>query len=381
MADRPPDSSLRIAIAAGGTGGHIMPALALGEALGNIGHSVRIDYICGNRPVELDIYSKSGVMPRVFPVGSITEGGWLRRAWQYVGLAYTFLRSLLMIRRYDVVVGMGGYTTGPVLSAALLCRVPIVIHESNTVLGRVNRRLAPRARILACGLPLVAKPENVDPARIHVVGTPVRLFITKGSRAEAAETMYLQPDAFTLFVCGGSQGARGLNGLMARTLGHLSGIWPSDRPFQVVWATGAKNIESVREQLENERLRGQLFLAPTIERMDHAFAMADLAVGRAGGSWLAEIALCGIPSILVPLPHGADRHQHHNAEILVRHKAALGYEQDIIEPRELARQILELANDSLRLEMMASAARTLARPDAARDLARLVVETATARKA
>ncbi|HUT24776.1 MAG TPA: UDP-N-acetylglucosamine--N-acetylmuramyl-(pentapeptide) pyrophosphoryl-undecaprenol N-acetylglucosamine transferase [Sumerlaeia bacterium] len=370
--------SFRVAVAAGGTGGHIMPALALAEALQNIGHPVETDFICGNRPVEREIYAQAGVSPRIFPVGAITAKGAIPRTWQAVGLGYSFVRSLLMMRRYDVVVGMGGYITGPVLSAALMCRVPIVLHDSNTVLGRVNRIMAPKAKVIACGMPLIDAPKEVDPARIVETGTPVRLSISKGDRVEAAAAMYLQPGAFTLFICGGSQGAGKPNALAAEAIGRLAHLWPRSRPLQVIWATGPRNVETVRAALQNQPIRGQLFIAPTIERMDHAYAMADLVISRAGGSTLAEIMMCGLPSILFPLPHAVGRHQHHNARVLERHSAAVILDEIKISGDDLARQIMGLALNPERLAAMGASARRLACPDAARDLARIVVETAIA---
>jgi UDP-N-acetylglucosamine--N-acetylmuramyl-(pentapeptide) pyrophosphoryl-undecaprenol N-acetylglucosamine transferase len=367
---------LRVAIAAGGTGGHIMPALALAEALTNAGQPVRVDFVCGNRPVELQIYAAAGIHPIVFPVGSMARGSLPRRIGQYARLALSFIKSLLVVGCYDVVVGMGGYISGPFLAAAWLGRVPIVLHDSNTVLGRVNRALARRAAVLACGMPLIRHPGKVPPERIFRVGTPVRRFVAKGSRQEAAQAMYLREDAFTLFINGGSQGARGLNDLMARTLGHLCELWPDGRPFQVIWSTGSANLLQVREALKSQPLRGQIWIAPSIERMDQAYAISDLVIGRAGGSTLAEVLLCELPSILIPLPHAAENHQYHNADVLARHGAALVCAEHETSPETLAEKIADLAAHPTKMKEMADAARRLSCPDAGRDLARIVVETA-----
>ena len=368
--------ALRVAIAAGGTGGHIMPALALAEALTNIGRPVRTDFVCGNRPVELQIYASAGVRPVVFPVGSMSSGSRWRRVRQRAGLAYSFVKSLLLVHRYDVVVGMGGYISVPFLTAAWLGRVPIILHDSNTVLGRVNRFMARRAAAVACGMPLVRHPEKVPPDRVFQVGTPVRLFITRGSRAEAARSMYLREDAFTIFINGGSQGARGLNDLMARTLGCLSERWTSDKPLQVVWSTGSANLLQVRQALQAQPLKCQIWMAPSIERMDLAYAISDLVISRAGGSTLAEVLLCGLPSILIPLPYAAENHQHYNAGVLARHGAALLCDEKDTSPEILADKIAGLASRPDEMAEMAKAARRLSCPDAGRDLARIVVEAA-----
>jgi UDP-N-acetylglucosamine--N-acetylmuramyl-(pentapeptide) pyrophosphoryl-undecaprenol N-acetylglucosamine transferase len=379
---------LRIAIAAGGTGGHIMPALALAQALNNIGRPVKVDFVCGNRPVELDIYAKAGIKPMVLSVGA-TSGTPLQKLWQRVALGFSFLKFLLLARRYDVMVGMGGYITAPVLTAACFARVPYILHDSNTVLGRVNRILAPKApttalerviRIfgseataLALGLPLAQIPEKVFANRLHVIGTPVRLFIAKGDRKEAAKEMYLNPDAFTLFINGGSLGARGLNQLMAQTLGVLSASWPNDVPMQVIWSTGQANFEETREALAAQPVKGQVFLAPSIERMDLAYSLTNLVICRAGGSTLAEMLLCGLPSILFPLPIAAEDHQRHNALALVKEGAAILLDEREVDAKRVASEIVKLVKDAKRLRKMANAARKMASPDAARDLASIVV--------
>ena len=373
---------LRVALAAGGTGGHIMPALALSEALGNIGHPVEIEFICGNRPIELKIYSDAGIKPRIFPVGAVTKGGIGKRTLQGAGMGVGFVKSMVGMRRYDIVVGMGGYITAPVLSAARVARVPIVLHDSNAILGKVNRMFAAKADAIACGMPLADIPERIDPAHIHEVGTPVRMSIAKGNRQEAAKEMYFNPDTFTLFVNGGSQGSRVINNLMAGTLGSLSAAWTRPHPLQVIWSTGPDHIQNVRQALkEQPNLKGQFWIAPTIERMDQAYAGADLVICRAGGSTIAEILLCGLPSILFPLPIASDDHQRYNAIILRRRQAAIVLEEEETEPRELAQQILSLANDPGRLQAMSKAAQRLACPGAARDLARLIIDTALGEKA
>jgi len=281
-----------------------------------------------------------------------------------------------------VLVGMGGYIAAPAATAAAIWRIPIVLHDSNSVLGRVNRILAPKAAVIASGLPLVNFPEGVDPAKIAEVGTPVRLSIPRGDREEAARETYLRTDAFTLFIYGGSLGAVGLNDLMAETVGHICAQWPEDAPpFQVIWEAGPDNLTQVRNALEDKHLKGQFWIAPSIERMDHAYALADLVIGRAGGSFLAELLLCGLPSILFPLPTAADQHQHHNAAVLKRRRAAIVREQDETDPRQLADEILTLVREPQRLAALAEVAEDLACPSAARDLARLVVETATGESA
>ncbi|HPS01216.1 MAG TPA: UDP-N-acetylglucosamine--N-acetylmuramyl-(pentapeptide) pyrophosphoryl-undecaprenol N-acetylglucosamine transferase [Candidatus Sumerlaeota bacterium] len=372
-----PGSTLRVALAAGGTGGHIMPAIALAEVLANIGYPVEIQFFCGNRPIEKKIYADAGITPVQIPVGGMTTGGLLSRLAQVVGLVRGMFKCLLCIRNFDVVVGMGGYSSAPLLAAAWLANVPIVLHDSNAVLGRVTRWLAPKAKALACGLPLVNPPRDVSPDRIHDIGTPVRLGISRGDAAEAARSMRFDPELFTLFICGGSQGAQGLNRFMGAVFQEMSAFWPSDKTMQVIWSAGPQNVDEVLQMIKERNLRGQFWIAPIMDRMDHAFALSDIVIARAGGSFLAEVLVCGKPSILFPLPHGADQHQHHNAAVLERNGAAVVFDENSTEPREVAEQILHFLQTTHDLEVMSDAARRLSRPGAARDLARLIVRAAT----
>jgi len=370
-------STLRVALAAGGTGGHIMPAIALAEVLGNIGYAIDIEFFCGNRPIEKKIYADAGIAPTQIPVGGMTSGGLLSRLAQAVGLVRGFLRCLFLVRNFDVVVGMGGYSSTPLLAAAWLTNVPIVLHDSNAVLGRVTRWLAPKAKALACGLPLVNPPRNVAPERIHDIGTPVRLWIPRGDAIEAAQGLYFDPDTFTLFICGGSQGAQGLNRFMGAVFQEMAAFWPADKTMQVIWSTGPKNVDEVRHLIQQHKLRGKFWITPVMDRMAHAFALSSLVLSRAGGSFLAEVLLCGKPSILFPLPHGADRHQHHNAEVLEKNGAAVVFDENTDSPRKVAEEILHFLQTERDLAVMSEAARRLSRPGAARDLARLIVQAAT----
>ncbi len=373
--------TLRVAIAAGGTGGHIMPALALGDALSNIGHPVDVQFLCGSRDLEREIYADAEIDPIVFPVRSISSGGRVHRAIQMLGMAYTFMHSMWIMRRFDVVVGMGGYITGPVLSAAKILRIPFVLHDSNTVLGKVNTMMAPFAAVIAQGMPLLSRPEQVPEQRFVELGTPVRRGISRGSREEAAPTMFLADDeAFTILILGGSQGARGVNTLVADMLDDLMKIWPEDRLLQLIWATGSKNIQQVRDAVHDKPFRGRMWLAPTLERMDHAYAMADLVIGRAGGSTLAEILVCNLPSILIPYPQSKEDHQKYNATVLKRKGAALIFDEAESTASDLAKGVFELASDPEFLDEMADSARVLSCPDAARDLARIVVEVGTGQR-
>lgn len=370
------EKTIRIAIAAGGTGGHIMPALALAQALAQISDDIQVDFFCGNRPVELQIYQAAGAKPKVLPLGSMAAKDPFHRLLQIVAFGYGFMKSLIAIGRYDVVIGMGGYVAGPLLTAAWLRGKSIILHDSNTVLGRVNRWMAGKAAFLVCGMPLVNTPADIEPRRILQLGTPVREGIECGSREEAARAFGLNPDGFTILISGGSQGARAMNDLMLQALRRLDAHWGDEIPMQVIWTTGAANHDAVEKALAARPMRTRVHAAPTIERTDLCFAMADLFVGRSGASTLAEVTLCGVPSFLLPLPTSMENHQFHNANVLKKHGAALVFDERETDPDELAKEIARIAKDKTVRMGMSQAARKLACPDAARELAAVIVEVA-----
>lgn len=366
---------MRVALVAGGTGGHIIPAIALGQALGNIGCPVQVTYVCGKRDVELDIYARHNIEPEVLPVGSMLARGLWQKIWKYGALGCAFLKSLWLVGKMDAVVGMGGYVSAPFLLAASIRRRPIILHEQNTILGRVNRWMAKRAYRIACGMPLKNRPAQVDAERFAAVGNPVRLELARGLKSEAAPFFYMQEEGFTILVCGGSLGAPGLNSLVAEALGLLSEQWSSPHPLQVIWSTGKSDFDSTRERLRREEIRGRVWMAPHIERMRDAFAMADIVIGRAGASFLAECLLCGKPSILVPYPAAMENHQLHNASVLQRHDAAIILEESDASAADLAEAVMDLAGNGEKRKAMSRAAKELACPDAARDMALLVMDT------
>ncbi len=354
-----------------------MPAIALGQVLENIADDIDIDYFCGSRPVERKLYSNAGIEPRVLPVARLSGGPWWRKAVRLCGLGWGFLKAAFLMRRYSCVVGMGGYITAPVLTAARFARVPIVLHESNALLGKVNRIIGPKAKVIACGMPLAELPEKIAKEHVAEIGTPVRIEITKGDPEAAASEMYMGTNGFTILVMGGSQGSLAVNKLLAAALEKVAAQWPDDgRTLQVIWSAGADKTDAVRDALKDVKLHGRIYIAPHIDHVEQAYALADLFVGRAGGSTLAEVLLCGLPSILFPLPIAADGHQEANAEVLRRHKAAIVRDEKMTPPEELADDILKIVNDSGHRKSMSDAARSIACPSAARDLARIVEDVA-----
>jgi UDP-N-acetylglucosamine--N-acetylmuramyl-(pentapeptide) pyrophosphoryl-undecaprenol N-acetylglucosamine transferase len=333
-------------IAAGGTAGHVRPALAVAEALRARGASVtfagspeRIESrLVPEAGFELDAFAVSGIprelSPRLLPA-----------LWQAVTAPVSCLR-ILERRRPDVVLGAGGYVAGPMVLAARLRRIPAAITEADAHLGLANRLAAPLARrvFLAYDLPGRSGP------RYRVVGRPIPTAHLGATRAEGRERFGLPADRPVVAVFGALAGARSLNELAAGTWGRTGPV--------VLHICGERDYPKLRERIE----RPDYVLLAQTDHFGDALAAADLAVSRAGGTvW--ELAAAGTPAILVPYPHATADHQTLNA----RHFAAAGGAV-VVPDGELARVptlVDELLADPARLAEMGAAMRSLARPDAA----------------
>ena len=364
---------MKVLIAGGGTAGHVFPALALARRLDPIEHEVRFAGIASGQ--EARLVAEAG-----FAFDAVQATPLERRAsLKALRAPLTAIRSVGACRPLtdwaDVVVGMGGYVSVPVSLAALRGRRPLVLHEQNAVPGLANRTLARPARAVALAF---ADARRAFPRRTRTVvtGNPVREQIVAVSnerdrlRKEAASELDLEEGRRTLVVFGGSQGALRVNRSVVDAIPRL-GL--SD--LQVLLLTGPAHEASVRASLPPEssvvvRLRGFL------ERMELAYAIADVVVARAGATTVAEIAVCGIPSLLIPYPYATGRHQEANARVLQRAGAASMLLDDELDGSVVAERIRWLIDDGERLREMGERARAWASPDAAGKLADVVLEAA-----
>ncbi len=271
-------------------------------------------------------------------------------------------RRLLARFRPDVVVGTGGYVSAPVVIAHKLRRGKILIHEQNAIPGKANLWMSSWVNQVC--VTFEGTQRLFHNAEVEVTGMPIREeFAHLPAKIAAREQLSLRPDAFTVLVLGGSQGARKLNSLMTQA-------WPTvdDGCTQVLHQVGPKNLDSVSvPDASRYRIEGYIDVRP-------AMAAADIAVCRAGASTLGELAAAGLPAILVPYPYAYADHQTANARHLVDQGAALLMPEDSTTEESLTRAIVELRGDPHKRDNMSSAARAMARPDAARRVAELVIE-------
>ncbi|MGN0075651.1 MAG: undecaprenyldiphospho-muramoylpentapeptide beta-N-acetylglucosaminyltransferase [Parafannyhessea sp.] len=371
--------SLRVAIAAGGTAGHINPALALAEELRARGHEVEFF----GQPTRLE----STLVPKAgFPFNPIDVTGFDRsRPWTLVSALWRMHAAERTIGAHfaqvkpDVAVGFGAYIELPLINWCHKQGVPCVIHEQNSVPGLANKTSAGKVKTVCVSLPVAidAFRDKVSAdTQIVVTGNPVRKSVIGASRADGRRDFGVPEDATMLLVFGGSLGARHLNqGVCALKDELLS------RPdLYVVHSTGKADYDSVVKELAlTKEQQARWRVMPYIDKMGEALAAADLVLSRAGASSVAEIAALAVPSMLVPYPFATADHQTTNARYLVDAGAAVLLADDAIDTPAFREDLLGLVDDSARRDAMRKAARGLGQDKAAVALADQV-ESAAALK-
>ncbi len=329
MNDRP----LKIILACGGTGGHIFPAFSLAEELKKRDPLVQVVYVCGKLDIEEAIF-KPMRKEKVVSIESAPFRGAssLGRPSFILKLMSGFFSSLgiLFREKPDLVVGFGGYFSFPVVIAAKLCGVPTLLHEQNVFPGKANRFLGRVADAVALSYWETEKYLTPHKNR-RVTGNPVRPAIEKDSRQEALRFFEFSPEKKTFLILGGSQGAESINTLFLDSLEFLSAAFKSGS--QVLHLCGKLAPEKTLERCRAAGLQAKAY--SFFERMDLAYGATDVAFGRAGATFLAEIATKKIPAILVPYPH-ADGHQRFNAEVFAEGHQAVVVEQSAMTPQKLA---------------------------------------------
>jgi UDP-N-acetylglucosamine--N-acetylmuramyl-(pentapeptide) pyrophosphoryl-undecaprenol N-acetylglucosamine transferase len=355
-----------IAIAAGGTGGHLMPAFAVADAIRSIEPGARISFVGTNRASEREMLARAGERSHATAVRPVTKD--LRGLSAPFALARAVgqARAALRAEGTRVVLGMGGYPSVPAMIAARIARIPSILHEQNAVPGFANEIAARFTRNVAVSFPeAVAAFRSASPAA-RLTGLPLRPAIASfdrvALRAEAFAFFGLDPARPVVLVFGGSLGARRLNDAAL----ECARRW--DGKFQVLLVSGSANAEVAARA--GDALRCVAFC----ERMELAYAAAEVAVCRAGASTVAELAATGTPSVLVPLPVARRKEQHANARVLANAGGALAIEDRDADAARIAPLVEDLLGDDARRASMAAAARTVARPDAAFDVARWVLE-------
>jgi UDP-N-acetylglucosamine--N-acetylmuramyl-(pentapeptide) pyrophosphoryl-undecaprenol N-acetylglucosamine transferase len=370
----------RVLFAGGGTGGHLYPALALGEALQRLDPRAQVFFAGALRGVESRVLPERGVPHVLLPFEPIRRA----RPWENWRLFPSLARSFSGLSRVfgefrpNLVVGTGGYASGPAVAFAMMKGIPTAVQEQNSFPGLVTRLVSGRVRQLHLAFPEARA--HLKPGRrteVFEFGNPIVPPVLSPDRVAARAKFGLTAGTVGLIV-GGSQGARPVNeALLAAVRGVTDGTLPAPpADFELLWSTGTGQYESVAARLA-ETGAGWVKAVPYINDMPSALAAADFAVSRAGAMALAELCAWGLAMVLVPLPTAAANHQHHNAVALEQAGAAALVVEDELGTGRLWTQLTSLATDGARRAELAARARERGRPDAADRIAAELAQLAT----
>ncbi|MDX5335754.1 MAG: undecaprenyldiphospho-muramoylpentapeptide beta-N-acetylglucosaminyltransferase [Marinobacter sp.] len=354
----------RFLMMAGGTGGHVFPALATARALQDIGHEVF--WLGATGGMEERLIGETDIPLSLIHISGLRGKGKLAlvlapiRLMRALGEAFTVLRKI----KPDCVVGMGGFVTGPGGVAAFLQRVPLVIHEQNAIAGMTNRWLTRVADTVLEAFPGSFGANVVT----RCTGNPVRKDVTEIDGPERRLDGRTGP--VRVLVVGGSLGARVFNVQVPAALALL----PEELRPEVRHQCGEKNAQEARDAYEVAGVSASV--EPFIRDMAEAYAWADIVVCRAGALTVSELCAAGVGAVLVPFPHAVDDHQTRNGEHMVKAGAAILIPQQMMTPDVLAETLKDLAGDRERILTMATAARSLARPDATERVVNYCLEAA-----
>lgn len=359
---------MKIIISGGGTGGHIYPAIAIADALKRRDPLIDILFVGAKGRMEME---------KVPQAGYRIEGLWisgLQRKLSLQNLLFPLkvihslarCRSIIQSFRPDVVIGVGGYASGPLVKVATGMGIPGVLQEQNSYPGITNRMLAKKAKKICVAYPGMEKYFPAD--KIVLTGNPMRSNLGKSiDREEAARYFGLDASRKTILAFGGSLGARTIN----ETIRNASGLIADRHDIQVLWQIGKlyaeKYLDTPAAKLDN--VKASVF----IDRMDYAYALADVVIARAGAITISELSLVGQPSILIPSPHVAEDHQTHNAMALVKSGAAVMI-TDAEAPQKAFAEALRLLSSPAELQKLSHQVRLLGKPFAAEEIADHIIQ-------
>lgn len=358
----------RIMISGGGTGGHIYPAISIANALKEMHPDTEFLFVGAKGKMEMEKVPEAG-----YKIVGLRISG-LQRSLKLSNLMFPFkvlfsvAKAFKLLKQFkpDVVIGVGGYASGPLLHAATKKGIPTLIQEQNGFAGLTNRLLAKKVDKVCVAYENMERFFPKD--RIVMTGNPVRTDIlsTEGKRTEALKHFGLSADKKTLLIIGGSLGARTINNAIAEGAERLV-----NEDIQVLWQTGKFYIDEMIERTKDID-SGSLKVLPFIKEMDLAYAAADVIISRAGASSISELSLVGKPVIFVPSPNVAEDHQTKNAMAMVSKEAA-EHVSDSEAPEHLVKESILLLMDGQRQELLKENLKPLGKPNAAKDIANEVI--------
>jgi UDP-N-acetylglucosamine--N-acetylmuramyl-(pentapeptide) pyrophosphoryl-undecaprenol N-acetylglucosamine transferase len=363
-------NQLRIIISGGGTGGHIFPAISIANALKEINPEVEILFVGAEGKMEMERVPKAGYNIVGLPVVGFQRKLTLKN----VSFFFKLFKSMRMARkiiadfRPAVVVGVGGYASGPILKAAQKANIPTLIQEQNSYAGVTNKMLAAKAYKICVAYDGMEKYFPKD--RILMTGNPVRQDLEKltATKEEALKYFDINPNQKVILVLGGSLGARTINQSIMANMTELV----THHDITVIWQTGKIYYLDIKQQLAGYNAHN-IRLFDFINRMDFAYAAADVIISRAGAGTISELCLVAKPSILVPSPNVAEDHQTHNAMALVKNNAAVMV-TDANAKLELVNTAIALVSDNAKLKDLSANILKMALPNSANIIANEVLK-------
>jgi UDP-N-acetylglucosamine--N-acetylmuramyl-(pentapeptide) pyrophosphoryl-undecaprenol N-acetylglucosamine transferase len=361
------NSSIRVLLAAGGTGGHVYPAIAIADAIKEYAEDVTFLFVGTKDRMEWETVPRYG-----YNIKSVWISGFHRRltvqnALFPLKLIISLMQSFLILMRFrpDVVVACGGFASGPVGWVAGKMNIPVVLQEQNSFPGVTNRLLAKKASIIFTAFEDAEK--HFPSEKIKMVGNPVRQTLQPKEKSEALSAFNLPKDRAVLLILGGSGGAKALNDIMEREISYLH----NDLGISVLWQCGEKYLSDIKKRLNLENYPN-VRLTAFIDDMPAAYGAASLVVTRAGAGTCSELMNIGKPAILVPSPNVAGNHQEKNAQSLVKQGGAQILREEDLE-KEFSTQVKELIFNEEILERMSAAMKKIAKPEAAKKIAQEIL--------
>ncbi|MFV0482714.1 MAG: undecaprenyldiphospho-muramoylpentapeptide beta-N-acetylglucosaminyltransferase [Bacteroidales bacterium] len=361
----------KVIVSGGGTGGHIFPAISIADKIKERYPDSEILFVGAKGRMEMSRVPKAGYEIKGLPITGMPR----KFSLQFIKFVLNLRKSLKMAKKIvadfnpNVVVGVGGYASAPLLKAASRSGVPTILQEQNSYAGKANQWLANQASAICVAYDKMARffPED----KTHLTGNPVRKDILDScsvSKVVAADFFGISNSDPIVLILGGSLGAKSLNDSMMSNIVALS-----SEKINFIWQCGKRDFASISDRIASKGLPENVYLHEFVDSMNMAYACADVIVSRAGASTISELCLVGKPTILVPSPNVAEDHQKKNAMALVEKGAAVMLEDcDVME--HLPEKMINLAHDELQKTRLGENIKKLARPDAVDRIVDIIIE-------
>ena len=359
----------KIIIAGGGTGGHLFPAIAIGEELKERIPQAQIHFIGSVFGLEAKVFPVKDLLHTLLPIRGLQRGFSFDSLIKNLILPFRIISSLLKIRtlfkdfKPELVIGTGGYASAlPLLMATIQkTSIPIILQEQNSFPGITTRWFANKASLICVAFKIYDKSLN---HKVVLTGNPIRNNIILGEKSLALKEYNLDEQKKTVFVFGGSQGSAFLNKSMEKIINRFNGI-----SVQVLWQTGDNEYNNYKKYMS-----GSIKVTPFINDMASAYTLSDLVVCRSGALTLSEVTACGKPSILIPYAAAAGNHQLKNAKTLYHTGASILIEEKNLNSDSLFKKINHLVNNKVKLDEMSSISKTLGKPNATKKIVDHIME-------